>query len=119
VVRVALLTLVSVVCLEAAVTDVSVFGATPTQAIIAYTAENNSVCKVEVSTDASYAPLVNDVNTSLFSGSDQDSRTGSLTNGRERFFVVGQRGTGTASDGKNLFAGAPSQHHTLLPNQQR
>ncbi|MGD0652479.1 MAG: hypothetical protein ABSA97_15285, partial [Verrucomicrobiia bacterium] len=35
--------------------------------------------------------LANDVDTVLFSGSDQDTRTGNVVNGRERVFVVGQR----------------------------
>jgi hypothetical protein len=83
-----------------ATTNVRVFGTTSTAAIIAYTAEKPAVaCKVEVSIESDYSPLVHDVNTTLFSGSDQDSRTGSLTNGRERFFVVGGV-SGTASDGK-------------------
>ncbi len=37
------------------------------------------------------AVLVHDVNTRLFSGADQDSRSGNIANGRERTFVIGAR----------------------------
>lgn len=64
---------------------------TNTQAVIRYIAPTTSSCTVEVSEAAGYSPLVHDVNPSLFTGADLDSRTGAITNGRQRTFVVGQR----------------------------
>jgi hypothetical protein len=52
---------------------------------------------VEVSTSASFAPLVPDVDNSLFSGSNSDARSGSVSIGLSRVFVVGTRKVQAAS----------------------
>ena len=64
-------------------TNVRVLGTTATQAAIAYTAPNGSPCSVAVSQTADgsgvpLVPLVHDIDTSIFAGSDQDSRTGNV-----------------------------------------
>lgn len=74
-----------------AVTNVRVMQTTPTQAIVAYTAPDNTACTVAVSTSPSYSPLVYDVDPALFTGANLDTRTGSLSIGRARVFVVGNR----------------------------
>jgi hypothetical protein len=75
-------------------------------AVVNYTAPAGAgVCTWEMSQANTFAPLVADVNTTLFPGSSSDNRAGSLSNGDARTFVVGQGGTGieyapVASDGK-------------------
>ncbi len=77
-----------------AITNLQVTSVTNTQAIIRYNAPDASACTVEVSTSSTYSPLVNDVNGSLFSGSNLDSRSGSANVGvTERWFVIGTRKT--------------------------
>lgn len=73
---------------------------TATQAVLSYTAPDTTACTHEVSEDASYSPVVNDVNTSLFASSNSDSRSGSISNGTSRFFVVGARTSAVATNGK-------------------
>src|SRR5712691_8914608 len=74
---------------------------TPTQAVLNYTAPSDStVCQVKVSQSPLMSPLAPDVDPTLFSGADQDSRPGSVVNGTSRSFVVGARRADTASDGK-------------------
>ncbi len=46
------------------------------------------------------AVLVNDVNTRLFAGADQDSRAGNIVSGRNRTFVIGKRAAEKASDNR-------------------
>lgn len=75
--------------------------ATPTQAIISYTAPATDPCTIQEGTDSSFATVDHDVDPVLFPGSNQDTtRPGSVINGMERTMVVGFRGTATASDGK-------------------
>jgi hypothetical protein len=83
-----------------AVDNPRVLGVTPTQAVIAYTAPSSSACTLEVSESASYTPLVHDVNTALFASSNADSRSGNVSTGRSRTFVVGQRRTDKAASGR-------------------
>lgn len=85
----------------AAVTNVRVTDITNTQAILRYTAPTDAACAVEVSEAAEYSPLAHDVNGSLFSGANLDSRDTSANLGRDRVFVVGRRTIHTASDQKN------------------
>lgn len=85
--------------LIATVTDVSVKW-TSTQAVIFYTAPNDSACTLAVSESSSLSPLVHDVNPALFNGSDLDSRPGSVSEGRQRVVVVGKRVAEQAADGK-------------------
>lgn len=84
----------------AAITNVSVQGTTPTQAILRYTAPDTGVCTVEVSESPSFAPLVHDVDAQLFPGSNLDSRNESASNGPERVFVIGKRRAEKAVNGK-------------------
>ena len=98
--RTLILVLFCAQALLAAVANVRVLGTTPTQAVISYDAPSSDACTLEVSESSSYAPLVHDIDTSLFSSSNSDGRTGNVTIGRHRTFVVGQRTVATASDGK-------------------
>src|SRR5271166_2963032 len=74
-------------------------GATATQAILTYTAPNSSACTLIVSTAAGLTPIVHDLDTTLFTGSNLDSRAGNPNNGTARVFVIGLRTAGLASDG--------------------
>ena len=76
---------------QATIQNVSILGSTATQALIHYTAPNNSPCTVEVSESPTYLPLVNDVDGTKFASASSDSRPGAITNGAERLFVVGKR----------------------------
>ncbi|MEO7651694.1 MAG: hypothetical protein ABIZ80_14605, partial [Bryobacteraceae bacterium] len=103
--RRAFLLLALTVPLWSAVTNVRVTGTTPIAAILNYSAPDGSACSVEVSESATYSPVVKDVNTVLFPGSNLDSRAGNAASGRQRTFVVGAAGQGItyapiASDGK-------------------
>ena len=77
--------------------SVTVTGTTATQAILSYTAPDSSACSVKVSTSGSYFPLVYDVDPSIFSGSNLDSRAGSISIGLARIFVAGTRTVQAAS----------------------
>lgn len=73
---------------------------TNTQVVLEYVAPSASACTIEVSEAAGYSPVVHDVNATLFTGANSDARAGNVTDGTARIFVVGQRTSGTASDGK-------------------
>jgi hypothetical protein len=76
--------------LTGAITNVKVAGVTSSQAIISYDAPDaGTPCTVEVSESSAYAPLVYDVDPSLFSGANSDARYGSLPSGVTRVFVAG------------------------------
>jgi len=71
--------------------------ATPRSAVICYTvppSDAGTAGTWEISESSSYAPLVYDVDTSLFANSNADNRTGSTSAGRSRCFVAGEGGTG-------------------------
>ena len=85
--------------LSAAILNVSV-DVTPTQAVLRYLAPNWNACTVQASESVSLTPLVHDVDTTLFAGSNLDSRTGSISYGRERAFVLGKRAAEAATDGR-------------------
>jgi hypothetical protein len=72
---------------------------TPTQAVLVYYAPDESPCRVEVSEFPSFTPLAHDVDPVLFLGADQDTRPGSVVEGRARYFVAGRRIAEPASDG--------------------
>ena len=88
-----LLPLLTLPCF-AAITNIQVNGATPREVILRYLAPTPAACTIEVSESATYTPLVNDVNTALFTGSNSDFRNGAQ--GRDRTFVVGNAGTAAA-----------------------
>jgi hypothetical protein len=83
----------------AAITNVRIGGTTATQAILAYTAPTSAACALVVGESSTYSPVVHDVDATLFSASNLDSRPGNLTAGRARTFVVGQRLAVQGSDG--------------------
>jgi hypothetical protein len=75
----------------------------PAQILFDVIATTSDPCQYEVSESNTYSPLVNDVNSSLFSGSNLDTRTGAFTdplNNLHRVFVAGTRAVQQASDGK-------------------
>jgi hypothetical protein len=80
---------------------VTVSGVTNTQAVLSYTAPAGVVCNVQVSRQPGLNPVVVDVDASLFSGADTDSRPETITTQNNRIFVVGKRLTQKALDGKN------------------
>lgn len=93
--------LLALTCLQAsAAITVRSAQATSTQAVISYVTASASACTVEVSEESDYSPLVADVDPAKFTGSDQDSRTGSITSGTDRQFVVGANFADVAADGK-------------------
>jgi len=77
--------------LVAQISNVSVLGVTNTQAVLQYTAPDASACTVAVSTSPTYSPLVHDVDSSIFAGSNLDNRPGSMSSGVPRTFVAGTR----------------------------
>ena len=92
-------------CCFAAITGVRVSGTTATQAVVTYTAPNTSACSLAVSetVDAQgnpQTPLIHDVDTTLFPGAGQDSRTGNIGSGPLRIFVIGKRAAAMGADGR-------------------
>jgi len=83
----------------AAITNVQVQGVTATQAVVSYTSSTQAACSWVVSESATLSPVVHDVDASLFTGANLDSRTGSLSYGAARTFVVGQRLSAQGLDG--------------------
>jgi len=84
---------------------------TSTQAILVYTAPTSAACTVAVSEFSSLSPLVADVNPALFSGSNLDTRSGVVSNGLQRIFVVGKHGM-NASGSSNPFLGTDGKRHS-------
>ena len=87
-----LLLIFSPVATFAAIQGLQVQSVTATQAIIGYTSPSSQACVIEASESASYSPLVHDVDPALFSGSNLDSRSGSISSGTFRVFVLGKHG---------------------------
>ena len=91
---------------SAQVTNVHV-GTTATQAVITYSAPNDSPCTIDVREGGATGPLVPDVDPSLFPKSpvqdvvlaNNDSRKVNLVSGQKRVFVVGKRTAEYALDG--------------------
>ena len=88
-------------------TTVEVLGRTQTQAVIHVqaTAVDGAPfagsCSYRVSEGTSFVTTVNDVNATLFTGSNLDSRVGSVNLfSRDRYFVLGTRIAQRAADGK-------------------
>lgn len=76
-----------------------IIGTTNTQAVLTYSSPTTSPCTILVSESASYSPLINDVNPTLFTGSNKDDRQGSSSSGLEKVFVIGKRSADLALDG--------------------
>src|SRR4051794_11149556 len=95
--------LLAVIAMSPAVlaAQIHILGVTSPQAIFEYTAPDNNPCTIQASESASYSPLVNDVNPALFRASNTDQRTGSVTSGTHRVFVLGKRSVETAADSRN------------------
>src|SRR5215472_14436887 len=98
------------------ITNLIVVGASNTQAMLSYTAPDTNPCTIEASEDASYSPLANDVNTTLFAGSNSDSRDGNLTSGTSRIVMLGRRLVRTVSDGNrySLALQTNTQHYARV-----
>lgn len=79
---------------------VQILGLTNTQAVLIYNSPVISSCSVRVSTSSQYSPVVNDVNASLFTSANLDSRPGNMTGPMTRVFVMGKRTADVALDGK-------------------
>lgn len=96
----------------AAPTKVGIQGSTlPQQAIVEFDSTYAGACTVTVSESPSYSPVVNDVNTSLFAGSNvAEAGAG------HRTFIIGHRTAELALDGK-LFSrslAAGTAHYGLV-----
>jgi len=85
------LVVASVMASPVPVNDITLtFSSTSRQIVIKYTAPDTTPCTVEGSESPTYAPLVPDVDPTLFPGSDSDSRIGALGAGTTaRTFVLG------------------------------
>jgi hypothetical protein len=90
---------------------VRLLGVTSTQAVLEYTAPENTPCRIELSESPAYSPPVPDVDPSLFPGADRDNRPGSLSAGAERVVVIGRHGM-SYSGSANPFLGADGNRHS-------
>lgn len=84
---------------SAQISGFRVVGVTNTSALLAYRTSFLGDCTIEVSESGTYTPLSHDVNPSLYTLADSDSRFTALRDGEERFFVAGKRATEAALDG--------------------
>lgn len=84
-----------------ATTTARIDKATVQQAILHTITDQTGSCSVVVSTSPTYAPLIDDVNTTLFAGSNLDSRPEAIVNGRDRQFVIGKRTAELIASGLN------------------
>lgn len=106
--------LICACAVQAQMITVSNISTTPTQSVVHYQVTGwTGICTWQVSLASGLSPLVHDVDTSLFSGSNSDARAGSIVIGADRYFVAGTRTSQVASDG-NLYSRAlqaASLHH--------
>ncbi|MGH9591575.1 MAG: hypothetical protein ACRD5L_00680, partial [Bryobacteraceae bacterium] len=72
-------------------TTLSEVETTSTQAVLRYQTTQAGACTVEISTSATYSPLVFDADPALFSNANLDSREPYLVTGGQRIFVAGKR----------------------------
>ena len=84
--------------------QITLVGATSTQALLSYTVSDASVsCNLKVSENQDfgqgYRP-VHDVDPALFPDADRDSRPGTVVNGNVRTVVIGKRTVETGVDGR-------------------
>jgi hypothetical protein len=84
------------------ITDVSIVGITPTQAILVYTAPTNQPCLLRVSESASFTPVVHDLDPALFHDANLDTRPGNANQGTRRVFVIGKRTAEVALNGNRM-----------------
>src|SRR5262245_2078993 len=91
--RIAIISVSIIVSASAAVTDVRVTDPTATEAVLRYTAPDNLRCKIEVSYSPTFTPVVPDVDSTLFAGSNYDDTRPNLNRGRERVLAIGQAGS--------------------------
>ena len=82
----------------AAIGPVSV-QSTPVQAILSFTVSDPAQCLVQVYSDAARTELVDDTNSTLFTGSQRCNRAGSAISGTRVSFVAGLRTSQKANDG--------------------
>jgi hypothetical protein len=76
---------------------------TNTQAVVQYKTTEAGACTIRASEGQTLGTMVHDVNTTLFSGSNQDDRTSNWprkVSGTTRWFTLGQRTVGQAADSK-------------------
>lgn len=93
--------------------SVNVAALSPTQAVLTYTAPNSSACQVQISQSPSLSPLIHDVDSSLFTGSDMDNRAGALNgSGNVRVFIAGTRGQFQTGSDSNNYSRALAQNTT-------
>jgi hypothetical protein len=91
-------------CAAAQITSVRVLGTTATQAVVAYTAPDATACTLSASQTADGSgdptpPLIQDLDPSVFAGSNLDSRAGNISAGLARTFVIGKRDAEIAASG--------------------
>lgn len=73
---------------------------TPTQAILSFTVSDPAQCLAQLYSDAARTQLVDDTNSTLFTGSQRCDRAGSAIDGSKVSFVAGLRTSQKATDGK-------------------
>lgn len=77
----------------AAITGLTVLGATSGQIVIAYTAYSRASCEVEASVSPTYSPLVTDLDPNEYPGQNVDLNRSTTTNyGLYRVVVIGRLG---------------------------
>jgi len=76
-------------------TFLTIQGAASTQVIFSYTSPDTAACTLEVSESSTYTPVVNDVNNTLFSGSNSDANRAiyGASLAARRMVVIGTRDT--------------------------
>lgn len=74
-----------------ATTTATIAAITTQQAVLQTVTTSTAACSVIVSTSPTYSPVIYDVDTTKFPGSNLDSRYMGLNNGNRRIFVIGKR----------------------------
>src|SRR5690348_9797498 len=82
-------------------TNVSVTRTTHQQIVLSYNAPAGDDCSIELSESPTYAPVVPDVDSTLYTGSSFDfCRASTYIGGTRRMVVLGARVVDKANDGK-------------------
>ena len=93
--------LISIVSIAAeGATQIASIQATQTQAVIRIITDQPGACAYRASENNSLTPPVHDVDATLFTGFNLDSRPGSTIQGSQHVFVLGARHSQRALDGK-------------------